>query len=71
MTTLVYYVCDCCGNQSLQLGNFNTPALAGAVANLVQVTPPSLLCNECCTALGNVASTVMTQRLGINKGVVI
>ena len=71
MSTVTYYVCDCCGNRSLQLGNFNTPALAGAVANLVQVTPPSLLCNQCCTALGAVASTVMSARLGINNGVVI
>lgn len=71
MSTQTFYVCDCCGNRSLQLGNFNTPALAGAVANLVQVTPPNLLCNECCTTLGNVASTVMAQRIGINVGKVI
>lgn len=68
MATQLFYICDVCGNQSLNKSNFNTPVLAGAAANLVAVIPSVLLCNPCCTALGASADTALSARQGINVG---
>jgi len=71
VATQLFYICDVCGNQSLNKSNFNTPVLAGAASNLVAVIPSVLLCNPCCTELGAAANVTLTARQGINAGVTL
>lgn len=71
MSTLTYYVCDCCGAQSSRRSIFNTapvtPVLGLWLSNLSGV----LLCPDCSIAATTALSGVLSARLGANTGTTV
>lgn len=69
MPVVTTYVCDCCGQQSAHSTNFNAPPPAPIIGNWASAIQGALLCNDCCTAIGNAGAAVLAQRKGTRVGV--